>query len=87
MFVGCCSGRPSHEEDVPPPVAQSRAVREPPVVEQTAAGPTSAVVVDDDAPPADAPLPLGNDEFPDEVLAVVCSFVGLRGLGRLACVA
>jgi hypothetical protein len=87
MLVGCCSGRPSHEEGVPPPAAQSRAVREPPVVEQTAAGPTSAVVVDDDAPAADAPLPLGNDEFPDEVLAVVCRFLGLRGLGRLACVA
>jgi hypothetical protein len=41
----------------------------------------------DDAPPADAPLPLGSDEFPDEVLAVVCRFLGLRGLGRLACVA
>ena len=43
---------------------------------------------DDDAPPAaDAPLPLGGDEFPDEALAVVCRFLGLRGLGRLACVA
>jgi hypothetical protein len=41
----------------------------------------------DDAPPADAPLPLGSDEFPDEVLAVVCRFLGLRGRGRLACVA
>eukprot|EP01046_Picozoa_sp_COSAG06_P063395 COSAG06_NODE_14702_length_1133_cov_9.242747_1_plen_150_part_10 len=44
---------------------------------------------DDDAPPADAPplLPLGSDEFPDEVLAFVCSLLGLRELGRLACAA
>jgi hypothetical protein len=45
--------------------------------------PTAA---DDDAPPA-APLPLGDDAFPDDVLAVVCSFLALRELGRLACVA
>ncbi len=31
-------------------------------------------------------LPLGADEFPDEVLAIVCRFLGLRDLGRLACV-
>ena len=54
------------------------------LVDQTADEPTAA---DDDAPPADAPLPLGSDEFPDEALAVVCRFLGLRGLGRLACVA
>jgi hypothetical protein len=43
---------------------------------------------DDDAPPAaDAPLPLGDGEFPDEVLAFVCSVLGLRELGRLACAA
>ena len=41
---------------------------------------------DDDAWPA-APLPLGDDEFPDEAVAVVCRFLGLRELGRLACVA
>jgi hypothetical protein len=45
--------------------------------------PTAA---DDDAPPA-APLPLGDDEFPDDILAVVCSFLALRELGRLACAA
>jgi hypothetical protein len=45
--------------------------------------PTAA---DDDAPPA-APLPLGDDAFPDDVLAVVCSFLALRELGRLACAA
>ena len=33
------------------------------------------------------PLPLGDDEFPDEALAVVCSWLGPRELGRLACVA
>eukprot|EP01046_Picozoa_sp_COSAG06_P030609 COSAG06_NODE_2918_length_6095_cov_510.475150_1_plen_190_part_10 len=58
------------------------------LVDQAAADePTAAD--DDDAPPAaDAPLlPLGGDEFPDEALAVVCRFLGLRGLGRLACVA
>jgi hypothetical protein len=44
------------------------------------------VADDDDAPPA-APLPLGEDGFPDEALAVLCSFLGLRELGRLACVA
>ena len=54
------------------------------LVDQTADEPTAA---DDDAPPADAPLPLGSDEFPDVALAVVCRFLGLRGLGRLACVA
>eukprot|EP01046_Picozoa_sp_COSAG06_P033487 COSAG06_NODE_3421_length_5370_cov_8.010245_3_plen_188_part_00 len=48
-------------------------------------GPTPTAA-DDDAPPA-APLPLGDDEFPDDVLAVVCSFLALRELGRLACVA
>ena len=39
------------------------------------------------APPTDAPLPLGDDEFPDEALALVCRFLGLRELGRLACAA
>jgi len=34
-----------------------------------------------------ARLPLGDDEFPDEALAVVCSCLGPRELGRLACVA
>eukprot|EP01046_Picozoa_sp_COSAG06_P056040 COSAG06_NODE_10480_length_1674_cov_402.114921_2_plen_109_part_01 len=33
------------------------------------------------------PLPLGDDEFPDEALAVVCSHLGPRDLGRLACAA
>jgi hypothetical protein len=65
---------------------QGRVVHEPPVVEQPAAAPTPTVE-DDDAPPADAPLPLGDDEFPDEILAVVCSFLDLRELGRLACTA
>jgi hypothetical protein len=37
--------------------------------------------------PAAAPLLLGGDEFPDEALAVVCRFLNVRGLGRLACVA
>ena len=41
---------------------------------------------DGEAPPA-APLPLGDDEFPDQVLALVCSWLGPRELGRLACVA
>ena len=31
-------------------------------------------------------VPMGGDEFPDEALALVCSFVELRQLGRLACV-
>ena len=44
--------------------------------------PTAA---DDDAPPA-APLPLGDDEFPDDIIALICRFLGLRELGRLACV-
>ena len=34
--------------------------------------------------PATTLLPLGGDEFPDEVLAVVCRFLGLADLGRLA---
>ena len=33
-----------------------------------------------------APLPLGDDSFPDEVLAIVCCWLGLCELGRLACV-
>jgi len=33
-----------------------------------------------------APLPLGSDAFPDEALAVVCRFLDLRALGRLAAV-
>ena len=37
--------------------------------------PTAA---DDEAPPAAAPLPLGDDAFPDDILAVVCSFLALR---------
>ena len=49
-------------------------------------GPTPTAASDDDAPPA-APLPLGDDEFPDEALALVCRFLGLRELGRLACAA
>ena len=81
---------PSQEEGVPPGAAtgagpvQSQAVAEeqPPL-----AAPTPTVADDDDeAPPAAAPLPLGGDEFPDEALAVVCSCLGPRGLGRLACV-
>ena len=39
------------------------------------------------APPAAMLLPLGDDEFPDEALAVVCSHLGPRELGRLACAA
>eukprot|EP01046_Picozoa_sp_COSAG06_P035103 COSAG06_NODE_3736_length_4963_cov_7.434416_3_plen_213_part_00 len=41
------------------------------------------MLTDDDAWPA---APLGDDEFPDDILAVVCSFLGPRELGRLACV-
>ena len=33
------------------------------------------------------PGPGTTDEFPDEVLALVCSFLSLKGLGRLACTA
>eukprot|EP01046_Picozoa_sp_COSAG06_P017592 COSAG06_NODE_1202_length_10285_cov_57.400648_6_plen_320_part_00 len=48
-----------------------------------------AAADDDDAPPtADAPpLPLGDDKFPDDILALICSVLGLRELGRLACAA
>ena len=53
------------------------------LVDQTAADEPTAAGDDDDAPL----LPLGSDEFPDEALAVVCRFLGPRGLGRLACVA
>jgi hypothetical protein len=71
----------SHEEGVPPAaataarIAQGHAVAEQPPAAD-----------DDDAPRA-APLPLGDDGFPDEALAVVCGFLGLRELGRLACAA
>lgn len=44
-------------------------------------------VADDDRAPPATPLPLGGDEFPDEALAVVCSFLDLLELGRLACAA
>ena len=33
------------------------------------------------------PLPLGSGEFPDDTLAIVCSFLSPVDLGRLACVA
>ena len=60
--------------------AQSQVAKEhPPLAAPT---PTRTAADDDDAP-----LPLGGDEFPDEALAVVCSFLGPRELGRLACVA
>eukprot|EP01046_Picozoa_sp_COSAG06_P053490 COSAG06_NODE_9262_length_1944_cov_4.017886_2_plen_192_part_00 len=60
-----------------------------PEPEQTTPAPTPTTADDDDdaAPAADAPLPLGSDEFPDEALALVCRFLGLRELGRLGCVA
>ena len=71
--------------------AQGRATREPPVAEQSAAAPTSSdsesAADDDDALPANAPLALGDDEFPDEILVHICSFLGPRELGRLACAA
>eukprot|EP01043_Picozoa_sp_COSAG02_P053528 COSAG02_NODE_5923_length_3939_cov_1.522135_1_plen_297_part_10 len=35
---------------------------------------------------ATAIVSMGDDEFPDEALALICSFVDLRQLGRLACV-
>ena len=73
---------PSTPKRAPP----SRLALSAELVDQTADD-EPTVVDGDDAPPADAPLPLGSDEFPDEVLAVVCRFLGLRGLGRLACVA
>ena len=34
-----------------------------------------------------APRQLLGEELPDEVMALVCSFLDARGLGRLACVA
>ena len=64
---------PSHEPGVPPAAAatastaQSHAVH---VAEEQPPAPTPTAA-DDDAPPA-APLPLGDDEFPDQVLAIVC---------------
>eukprot|EP01046_Picozoa_sp_COSAG06_P001670 COSAG06_NODE_56_length_27627_cov_106.527136_23_plen_265_part_00 len=75
---------PSQEEGVPPAAAtgagpaQSQAAEEQPPL----AAPTPTAAAADD----EAPLPLGGDEFPDEALAVVCSCLGPRGLGRLACV-
>ena len=80
---------PSQEEGVPPAAAtDAREAQEPPVAEQPAPAPTPTVADDDDAPPAaDAPLPLGDDEFPDIIIAFICRYLGLRELGRLACVA
>jgi hypothetical protein len=83
---------PSQEEleGVPPPATtDAREAQQPPVEEQPPPAPTPpAADDDDDAPPADAPLlPLGDDEFPDDIIAVICRFLGLRELGRLACVA
>ena len=34
----------------------------------------------------DRTMPFGGDEFTDELIAAVCRFLGLRELGRLACV-
>ena len=34
----------------------------------------------------DAPPGLGDDELPDEVMLQICSFLGVRELGRLGCV-
>eukprot|EP01046_Picozoa_sp_COSAG06_P002008 COSAG06_NODE_67_length_26084_cov_784.027670_23_plen_210_part_00 len=67
------------------PAAQVGGGEETGAVPPPAPTPTAADD-DDDAWPA-APLPLGDDEFPDDILAVVCSFLALRELGRLACVA
>jgi hypothetical protein len=83
---------PSQEEleGVPPPATtDAREAQQPPVEEQPPPAPTPpAADDDDDAPPADAPLlPLGDDEFPDDIIALICRFLGLRELGRLACVA
>ena len=74
---------------MPPAAAtDAREAQEPPVAEQPAPAPTPTVADDDDAPPAaDAPLPLGDDEFPDIIIALICRYLGLRELGRLACVA
>jgi len=82
---------PSQEEGVPPAAAatastahrQAVAQEQPPLAVPT---PTAADDRNGEAPPA-APLPLGDDEFPDQVLALVCSHLGPRELGRLACVA
>jgi hypothetical protein len=75
---------------VPPAAATAaREAQEPPVAEQPAPGPTPTAADDDDdaPPPADAPpLPLGDDEFPDDIIALICRFLGLLELGRLACV-
>jgi hypothetical protein len=82
---------PSQEEGVPPAAAatastahrQAVAQEQPPLAAPT---PTAADDRNGEAPLA-APLPLGDDEFPDQVLALVCSHLGPRELGRLACVA
>lgn len=34
----------------------------------------------------DAPVSLDSDELPDEALAIICHFLGVRELGRFACV-
>jgi hypothetical protein len=75
----------SQEEGVPPAAATAaRSAQSQAVAAEDQLPPTAAP--DDDAPPAQAaPLPLGGDEFPDQVLAVVCSHLGPRELGRLAC--
>jgi hypothetical protein len=83
---------PSQEEGVPPAAAatastahrQAVAQEQPPLAVPT---PTAADDRNGEAPPPAAPLPLGDDEFPDQVLALVCSHLGPRELGRLACVA
>ena len=85
---------PSQEEGVPPAAATATAtgwLRWYRCCAVAAPAPTPTPADDDDAvappAPARAPLPLGDDQFPDEALAVVCSFLGLRELGRLASVA
>eukprot|EP01043_Picozoa_sp_COSAG02_P090826 COSAG02_NODE_27628_length_605_cov_1.592885_1_plen_131_part_10 len=66
---------PTAEEGVPHDDHKAPGDDPTPLVTTTTATPTR--------PPS---LPLGGDEFPDETLAVVCSFLGVRELGRLACV-
>ena len=74
-------------EGVPPPAAEPEPEQATHTGRDDDAGYRIAAGDEDEGRPAATPtLPLAGDVFPDQVLAIVCRFLGPRELGRLACV-